>query len=311
MRPSGLLLNRGQRKKGVRPSLRRPPRLAATSLAHAPAAARRCGPGHGAGVRFCPSSPLWTLTHARTARRPAHSTPATARGATSRPGARASPRCGQSHGALGCGRLGFKRTITCKNTPSTRRSAQHSTERGVERLYAELRWWRGQGHGAHGCGRPVPALTSTCNRRPTARRPVHGKVTHATAAARPETRRGGKDAPAQRAGGASRVWRRARRRGAGWSPALPANLPGPNLGENTGTTRLGVATAPGSRWQDATRRRPWGGGGATRSATGGSKARPHTETWQGDGTGGREKPTALTAGRRCSRSRVAYVDGVV
>jgi hypothetical protein len=29
---------------------------------------------------------LWTLTHARTARRPAYSTPATARGATSRPG---------------------------------------------------------------------------------------------------------------------------------------------------------------------------------------------------------------------------------
>jgi hypothetical protein len=49
-------------------------------------------------------------------------------------------------------------------------------------------------------------------------------------------------------------------------------FPEPNLGGSTGMTRLGVATAPGSRWQDATRRRPWGGGGATRSATGGSKA---------------------------------------
>jgi hypothetical protein len=162
-----------------------------------------------------PLSSGHSRTHARMARRPAHSTPATARGATSRPGARASPRCGRSLGALGCGRQGFKRTITCKNSSSARRPAQHSTERGVERLYAELRWWRGQGHGAHGCGRPAPALTRTCIRKLTARRPVHGKVTHATAAARPETRRGGKDAPAQRAGGATRVRRRARRRGAG------------------------------------------------------------------------------------------------
>jgi hypothetical protein len=50
-------------------------------------------------------------------------------------------------------------------------------------------------------------------------------------------------------------------------------FPEPKLGESTGTTRLGVATAPGSRWQDATRRRPWGDGGATRSAMSGSKAR--------------------------------------
>jgi hypothetical protein len=50
-------------------------------------------------------------------------------------------------------------------------------------------------------------------------------------------------------------------------------LPEPKFGDSTGTTRLGVATTPGSRWQDATRRRPWGGGGATLSVTGGSKAR--------------------------------------
>jgi hypothetical protein len=87
--------------------------------------------------------------------------------------------------------------------------------RGVERLCTELRWWRGRGHGAHGCGRPSPALTSTCDRKPMARRPVHSKATHATAAAHPETRRGGKDVPAQRASGATSVRRRARRRGAG------------------------------------------------------------------------------------------------
>jgi hypothetical protein len=62
--------------------------------------------------------------------------------------------------------------------------------RGVERRCAELRWWRDRGHGAHGCGRPAPAPTSTCIRKPAARRPVHSKVTHAIAAARPETRRG-------------------------------------------------------------------------------------------------------------------------
>jgi hypothetical protein len=182
--------------------------------------------------------------------------------------------------------------------------------RGVERLSAELRWWRGRGHGARGCGRPAPALTSTCIRKPTARRPVHSKASHATAAARPETRRGGKGVPAQRAGGATRVRRRARRRGAGWPSAHTITTARTQTWRDTGSTRLGVATAPGSRRQGATRRRPWGDGGATRSATGGSKARPHTETRKGDGAREKEKATALTAGRRCRRSRVVNVDGV-
>jgi hypothetical protein len=73
---------------------------------------------------------------------------------------------------------------------------------------------------------------------------------------------------------------------------IPAQLPGPKLGENTGSTRLGVATAPGSRRQGVTRRRPWRDGGATRSATGGSKARPHTETRQGDGARGKDGHSA-------------------
>jgi hypothetical protein len=50
-------------------------------------------------------------------------------------------------------------------------------------------------------------------------------------------------------------------------------LPEAKFGDSTGTSRLGVATTPGSRWLDTTRRRPWGGGGATRSVTGGSMAR--------------------------------------
>jgi hypothetical protein len=66
MRPSGLLPSRFQ-ERGSCPFPRRTPRPAATALAHAPAAARRCGPGHGAGVRFCCASTLlWTHTHART-----------------------------------------------------------------------------------------------------------------------------------------------------------------------------------------------------------------------------------------------------
>jgi hypothetical protein len=46
--------------------------------------------------------------------------------------------------------------------------------------------------------------------------------------------------------------------------------------------------APGSRRQGTTRRRPWGDGGAARSATGGSKAHPQTGTRQGDGARGRD-----------------------
>jgi hypothetical protein len=37
----------------------------------------------------------------------------------------ASPRRGRSHGSLGCGRLGFTRTNTCRNASSARRPAQH------------------------------------------------------------------------------------------------------------------------------------------------------------------------------------------
>jgi hypothetical protein len=98
-------------------------------------------------------------------------------------------------------------------------------------------------------------------------------ITSPPAAARPETRRGGKGDPAHRAGGATRVRRGARRRGAGCSPALPADLHGPKLGGSTGSSRLGVATAPDSRRHGTTRRRPWGGGGAARPACSGSKAR--------------------------------------
>jgi hypothetical protein len=49
--------------------------------------------------------------------------------------------------------------------------------------------------------------------------------------------------------------------------------PEPNLGEDTGSSRLGVATAPGSHRLGAKRRRPWGDGGAAHPAPSGSKAR--------------------------------------
>jgi hypothetical protein len=126
--PAAFTLSRNQRKGGVRPSLRRSPRLAATSPAHAPAAARRCGSWTrrwGALLPFHTSSGH-SRTHARLEGRPTAHPPQ--RAARRRGPARcASPRCGRSHGALGCGRLGFKRTNTCKNASSARRPAQHST----------------------------------------------------------------------------------------------------------------------------------------------------------------------------------------
>jgi hypothetical protein len=49
--------------------------------------------------------------------------------------------------------------------------------------------------------------------------------------------------------------------------------PVPYSGMVTGSSRLRVATVPVSRRHDATRRRPWEGGGAARPTTSGSKAR--------------------------------------
>jgi hypothetical protein len=56
--------------------------------------------------------------------------------------------------------------------------------------------------------------------------------------------------------------------------SLQQNSPKTSLNEFARSTRLGVATAPGSRRQGATWRRSWGNSGATRSTSGGSKARP-------------------------------------
>jgi hypothetical protein len=162
------------------------------------------------------------------------------------------------------------------------------TRRGVERLRAELCWWRGRGHGARGCGRPALALTSTCIRKLTARRPVHSKATHATAAARPETRRGGNDVPARRTCGATRVRRRARRRGAGWPSAILENLPKHQTWRERSVDAAWGSHGPRfppARHDTASsmgRRR------RARSATGGSKARPQTGTRQGDGARGRD-----------------------
>jgi hypothetical protein len=196
LRPSGLLLYRGQGKQGPAPSFggRHAWRRQRWRTHRRWRDGAALDTALGCVSAAPPPSSGLTRTHARTARRPAHSTPATARGATSRPGARASPRCGQSHGALGCGRLGFKRTVACKNTPSARGPAHHSTERGVELLHTELRWWRGQGHGAHGCGRPAPALTSTCNRKTpgTKAGSRQGDTRHRGGSPRDATRRKGR-----------------------------------------------------------------------------------------------------------------------
>jgi hypothetical protein len=191
-------------------------------------------------VRLCLPTPYWALMHARAARRPANRSPATARGATSGPGARASPRCGRSPGRAGVGPVGIQAHAHLQSSPSTRRPAQHNTALGVERPHAELHWWRGHGHGALGCGRPAPALTSTCNRKP------HG--TKAGSQQRITSSRGGsprgatrrKGEPAHRAGGATRVRRDARRRGAGCSPALPAEVSlDPTLAKALGRRGLG------------------------------------------------------------------------
>jgi hypothetical protein len=56
--------------------------------------------------------------------------------------------------------------------------------------------------------------------------------------------------------------------------SLQQNSPKTSLNEFARSTRLGVATTPGSRRQGATWRRSWGNSGATRSTSGGSKARP-------------------------------------
>jgi hypothetical protein len=41
----------------------------------------------------------------------------------------ATPRRGQGQGALGCGRLGFTRTSSCRNASSARRSGHHRSNR--------------------------------------------------------------------------------------------------------------------------------------------------------------------------------------
>jgi hypothetical protein len=70
----------------------------------------------------------------------------------------------------------------------------------------------------------LPRSPAPATERPTARRPGHSRASHAPATALPEARRGGKGDPAHRAGGAMHVRRGARRRGAGCSPALPADF---------------------------------------------------------------------------------------
>jgi hypothetical protein len=80
------------RKTGSRPSLpQRSPCLAAPSPARASAAARRVETWIRRWGAPRPPHSLPALTHARAARRPANSLLATARGATSSPGARVSP----------------------------------------------------------------------------------------------------------------------------------------------------------------------------------------------------------------------------
>jgi hypothetical protein len=74
-------------------------------------------------------------------------------------------------GALGCGRLGYSHTHSCRTRTWLKVC-------GAERLHAMPTGRRGHGHGAHGCGRPAPAPTTTCNSPPTARRP--GSQQHET-----------------------------------------------------------------------------------------------------------------------------------
>jgi hypothetical protein len=77
----------------------------------------------------------------------------------------ATPRRGQGQGALGCGRLGFTRTSSCRNASSARRPASGTRPQRVARRRGPARWAtprRGQGQGALGCGRIGFTRTSSC-----------------------------------------------------------------------------------------------------------------------------------------------------